>query len=544
MAKFTAPKEIPSFAVLTRDIDWQRASFLKYCLDITESGSSEGDFEEIVVRKILTGYLVLALTFYKQVRTDLKKHYDEDGDIDAVEVKLKIQDALGKLVDEWHRVYAVISALRSRAASKESKRLLDQMSPFVDVAMKDVALSRETFPVALQFGQAYSLRYTNYIDGFAALSIPLWVLESPWEWTILWHELAGEKVRMLKHGTPGYFDAMFTSVLDQVATKKERAEIQKAGWSTDWVKELFEDSFSILHFPVHFLIVFKNLLERFPDGEKGERHPPRAVRLAIAMCLHLQLKNYETLPPNMQDWGRSEWKIWDELIDENQPGRFGEFDPNLLMPSESELKIVWLMAQKILEWHALNVTTMDKSDGKLRDTVNSAIISYTRGSDFQEVIDTARDALKKIKEQGKVGSRSAYGDSGYSILSERIGKKEKLLVNLPSDVMAAHPQVEKLLMGLGYKELLELSFFDVDFHNLNDVHMRQNNEDFWVDPTTWHNALFDSAGNAKGKFFEYDPNKPLKLGFIEIQELDRDGRIARRWQSPQANWIEIQKTEV
>ena len=33
------------------------------------------------------------------------------------------------------------------------------------------------------------MRFFNYLEGVAALNMPLTTFESPWEWTILWHEL-------------------------------------------------------------------------------------------------------------------------------------------------------------------------------------------------------------------------------------------------------------------------------------------------------------------------------------------------------------------
>ena len=145
----------PKFKDLTRDVDWHRASFLQYCLKIAKSDTLEHGNEETVVLKILGGYLALALLFYKQFRDSLKADYEDPSTITSVsDVKLMMQAALDKLVEEWHRVYAIIASIRASTSHAEAKRLVDQMSPFVEMAMRDVDLSPNTFPIMLQFGQS------------------------------------------------------------------------------------------------------------------------------------------------------------------------------------------------------------------------------------------------------------------------------------------------------------------------------------------------------------------------------------------------------
>ena len=541
------PKEktqAEKFAALTRDIDWQRASFLNYCLRITESPLTNQSPEEIVVKKILGGYLTLAMLYFNQFREDLKKQYINPSlIIHEMDVKLKMQEAMDKLLEEWHRVYAIIVAIRAREVNKESKRLVDQMSPFVDAAMRDVGLSREKFPVILQFGQSYSLRFSRYSDGFAALGIPLWVLASPWEWTILWHELAGEKVRQLKLQAPNFFTSQFDGIVESLQ-HNEKSQILEAGWSVNWLEELFEDSFSVLHFPIHFLFVFKNLLERYPDSGQGQRHPPRAIRLATAMCLHLRLKEFKELPKDMKDWNPILWKKWVELKDEKEPKRFSEFDPNTQLSNEINIKVVWLVAKKIIKWHRSNKIDKDQ-DNNYQKIIRTAIIDYSRGADRIKTIDLAIGGITRLnnslKTKDLVANRQGIIDDTFSAICDLVanGNLSKLSKTDRYKMHVAHPQVPKMLGRLGYQELLDLSFSDVDYHNVNDIHFRQNEINYWVDPTTWNNRV-------SGKFTSYDGNsKNLKLGNIEIQEIGVDNNIEfikQRWQAALVDWNRIQKS--
>ena len=460
MSNENVTKEV--FHKLTADIDWQRPSFLKYCISLTEGNASNQGPEEIVVKKILGDYLALALLFSKQVWDDLKSQYEKNS-IDAFRVKLKMQEALDKLVDEWFRVYGIIQSIRGRNSNAESKRIVDLTTPFVDIAMRDVGLKPEEFPVILQFGQSYSMRFSNYSGGFAALSMPLWILGSPWEWTILWHELAGEKVRTLKNDKIDYFKKMFNKTLKGLEV--DELDVQDFGWSVDWFEELFEDSFSVIHFPINFLVVFKNLLERYPDSGKDRRHPPRSVRLAVAMCLHAQMKQFTELPAR-DKW--PSWDTWSELKDEDDEfkDKFEEFNPYQQLANELDIKIAWQMAQSIIKWHQTEgIATNTEND--FRKVVSEAVIAYSY-ENFKEgekgkILDNTMAAIALLPKP-KIDWQKPT-DTIYSNICDVINNKKlsELRKNKRQELLNQHPQVEKLLGGLGYQELLNLFFSDVDF---------------------------------------------------------------------------------
>jgi hypothetical protein len=465
MAERTADQE---FGKKVRDVDWQRFSFFNYCLNIVKVEEQSTGFAEGIVQKILSGYLVLAVFFYQQFRESL-----HNRSLDDPEVKLSIQKALDKLVDEWQRVYAVILAIRARNVNEESRKKLDQIAPFLDLAMRDVGLSFESHPVILQFGEAYSMRFSRYSESFAALSIPLWVLESPWEWTLLWHELGGEKVRQLKVEEQDFFTSMYDNILkSNEFSEEERNASVAAGWSVAWLEELFEDSFSVVEFPIHFLFVMKNLLERFPDGGIGERHPFRSVRLAVAMCIHLQKHGYSELPADIQNWKATDWmkdNKWTELADESSPQRFNVFDPKAQLSNSVDIKFAWLVASKLIEWHRNKSFGNEEND--LRKRISSAIIGYSRGGERGEIVREVLKDLPSFPEK----NIPVQLDRAYPTIRRVIstGDFDHLSLNDMKEMLAAHPQVEKLLelvcednkytTPLNYKQLLALPFSDQDF---------------------------------------------------------------------------------
>lgn len=471
-----SPSSAQKFAALTRDIDWQRASFLSNNLEIvwTSEDASRTSYapSEIIVRKIFDHYFLLALLYYRQLRDDLKNEFSANR-ISEREVKISMQDGLEKLVVEWYRVYAVILAIRANQSTGKARNIIQEMYPVLQTAREDVYLSPD-FLAILHFGQDFSMRFFNYMENIAALNMPLATFESPWEWTILWHELAGEKVRSMKNDDPYFFAAMFYEIMSQL-DEAQAAEAEALGWSVDWLEELFEDSFSVVNFPIHFLYVLKNLLERRADlGGKGSRHPPQAVRLAAAMYNHLLEKGLAD-SPDLQGRDEAVWRDkWDELKDgsEREPRRFAEFDPAVLLAGQPvNLAVTRLAAEKILAWHNQQ-TRWGGGNSAVRELIGNAIIGYSRGDERGKIFAQAIAALQPVKDVAGMEREQPVTDQALTQI-ERIVHSKSVVENNPAldSLEGQNPRVRRLLHDgshataakLGYKDLLAIRFNDVDF---------------------------------------------------------------------------------
>lgn len=472
------PTSAQKFAVLTRDIDWQRASFLSNNLEIvwTAEDSSRSTYapSEIVVRNILDHYLLLALLFYRQLRDDLKNEFSANN-ISEREVKVSMQDGLDKLVAEWYRVYAAILAIRANQSTGKARDIIQEMHPVLQTAREDVYLSPD-FLAILHFGRDFSMRFFNYMENVAALNMPLATFESPWEWTILWHELAGEKVRSMKNKDPYFFESMFYEIMSRL-DEAQASEAQRLGWSVDWLEELFEDSFSVVNFPIHFLYVLKNLLERRTDlGGEGSRHPPQAIRLAATMFHHLRRKGFAD-SPDVQNWDETIWRdAWAELKDasEQRPTRFREFDPALLLAAQPvSIAVTRLASEKILAWHDQQTRWGGGSDA-VHDLIGDAIIGYSRGNERKNIFEQAVEALEPIKDAAGMEKEQPVTDQALTQV-EQIVRSRKLVEKDTNKILdlleGQNPKVRRLLRAgshetaakLGYEDLLAVSFNDVDF---------------------------------------------------------------------------------
>lgn len=472
------------FAAITRDIDWQRASFLSHNLEIAWSPDQDQPTyvpAENIVRKILDHYFLLALLFYRQLRSDLLEQYKAGKISDDREVKIQMQSGLDKLVMEWYRVYAAVLSIRASHTPGKARAIMQYMQPVLDAAKNDTYLSSDFLSI-LHFGQDYSMRFFNYLKDIAAINVPLATFESPWEWTILWHELAGEKVRSLLDEDPAFFTDMFEEIIKEIP-EADPAEIDSMGWSAGWLQELFEDSFSVVNFPIHFLFVLKNLLERYPEvSGDGTRHPPDAIRLACAMSYHLQNKGFPMDPaPPLHKLTPEVWcSTWNELNTpaEKQPERFAMFDPAVLLASQSidskkqaiHMKMTRLAAAKLLQWHN-GQTRVHSSASPIKDIISAAMIQYSNGNERTEILSQVMGGIQPTEELfgGRLGHHASADLTRIEqvVMSKRIAENNAILDSLEMQ----HSKIRRLLRDgsdstatkLGYEDLLSIPFDDVDF---------------------------------------------------------------------------------
>ncbi len=107
-----------------------------------------------------------------------------------------LQTALDKLKDEWQRLYTIAVASKKLT---EDKDLIQTLQGVVECAAFSVGIEAER--IAIVPGDAFALNFFTYLENFAVLTVPIYSVQAPWEWSIFWHELAGFKVRHLENDT-------------------------------------------------------------------------------------------------------------------------------------------------------------------------------------------------------------------------------------------------------------------------------------------------------------------------------------------------------
>ena len=403
-----------------------------------------------------------------------------------------LQNALDKLTDEWERVGAI--AVASRALSQDDKltRSLE-----LAVAMIAYSVGIEEERIVIVPGTTFALHFFKYLDNFAVLTVPIYSVQAPWEWSIFWHELAGYQVRQVEKGTIieiirtkklPYFHKIYTAATDEnqkealldmitrnnkfgrkylkdlfaineldlsdlggfdhqferILTKlPENNKIQIYekmkidGWCVDWFKELFEDAYSVLAIGVdcpEFLRLFEDILTR--HGVRDDRHPPLDIRRKVAHAL---------LNPK----------------DIKNPGT----------PEEIEEVIIEITAQQILKFMPLINSALPQFENALsahqefqkRNNSASDYLRETQEDLFKSVEATIHKSIKgwvqAINNQDNpidIAKRNAKKNI------EEFSKNLSVFAQLVKEKKGA-PSYEKWLEGQDYKQLLAFSFYDIDF---------------------------------------------------------------------------------
>jgi hypothetical protein len=241
-------------------------------------------------------------------------------------------EMLDKLTREWHLIYSLACAVELGSSH------LEDFSPYVDQAIEDIGLtnSKETFLLIPVFGEGFSLVKVRYSSSnLAILNLPISVVHSPWELSVIWHEMAGLKVFEIREKIKAFLDSYarenglevpvenvlarenpVTKFMEDVINgdrlennfKVKIREYLTLGdkirgsqsrmWSQDWFEQLYEDACSVFAFGDEFVRVLQTILSRQERKLSADwKHPDLNTRLIVARRL-LALKK-ET-PPSLR----------------------------------------------------------------------------------------------------------------------------------------------------------------------------------------------------------------------------------------------------
>jgi hypothetical protein len=429
-----------------------------------------------------------------------------------------MQKALDKLKDEWQRLNAI--AIANKSLSRDNE-LIKTLYAVVEIARFLVGI--KVRQIAVVPGDAFALQFYSYYRDFAVLIVPIYSVQAVWEWSIFWHELAGDKVRRLEKDATaeinslitfhreyqqstiekkeevlafvtrnngslignnhfsqkylkelfdnpelslkdvGSFEYQFERMLEELPhTDKISAyeELKKSGWCVDWFKEFFEDTWSVLAIRRPFLIFFDDVLNRHP-GTDG-RHPPKDIRQKVAEEL---LNLMETVD---QDEKVPE-KLEDKAV-QSTAKQILHF-VSLLMASS----MAWLFEDPQSPDYKKKYSRTELSD-ELGILIGTHIKNWHGGlkaSSFEEIEKNAEEFIKTVGSE----------DVRKFIRSLRISGEESSLSY--SDLLMNANGIPK-----DYKELLELSFYDIDFDVVQDCTIFVHG----VSPFTYSGILPDNGG--------------------------------------------------
>lgn len=420
-----------------------------------------------------------------------------------------LQNALDKLREEWQRIHGIAIASQAITRGENSKKD-GELIRALEVAVESAAytIGIETERIVIVPGNAFALYFFSYLDNFAVLTVPIYSVQAPWEWSIFWHELAGYKVRQLendsiindvknglmslhdqykkltdpadrsaliksiirmKNGATnpfsedylngilsedeldisdlGGFDHQFERMLANLPKKNKFQmydQLKKDGWCVDWFKELFEDAWSVLTFGWSFLIFFDDILSR--HSARDSRHPPLEIRLKVASL----------------------------LLDMEYPAEDVSEKADILKKiilSPDEEVFTKIVAKQILKFKCLITSARSTLNHDQAPIAQSLIQEGGTPEDLRDVLElihmSVLDMINKstLNWSSKLDGKDSQVGEATSFADETL-KEFMVLLTLKKTPEASY---EKLLKGRDFRQLLELSFFERDFLNSNKI---------------------------------------------------------------------------
>ena len=406
-----------------------------------------------------------------------------------------MQRALDKLKDEWQRLDTIATAGK---ALSEDKKLMRALITVAKAAAYFVEVEAEQ--VVVVPGNSFALYFFSYLINFAVLTVPIYSVRSPWEWSIFWHELAGYKVRKLENPAAiedirkrlmdfhthykkmnkdyknawlrevtrhnqrsstskarrknqfshdylsdvfskksptfvdlGSFEHQFEQMLARLPRKnrfQNYEEIKREGWNVDWFKELFEDAWSVLAIREPFLDLFEDILNRYVSNDG--RHPSVKVRISVAKEL-LKL-----------------------------------MDPHCKVTNKPSL-IEKAAAEQILSFVSLLIAASPNFDSKVN--TESRILSNLVRYSLPDVVgrgigESIKDwSTKYLASKNRVrSSQKGARDFLKTFSDQQLSDFIKYVTDADrGNENKAQPSYEGLFENKDYTDLLNLSFYDVDF---------------------------------------------------------------------------------
>jgi len=272
---------------------------------------------------------------------------------------IKLHEAVDKITKEWHLITELLAHID--LGSSYTK----QFERYVDLAMKDIGLEylKDRYLLIPTFGEYFSLTTFKYSPDLAMLKLPVSVIKAPWERSVIWHEIAGVKVKKIgkllsdhldkfkeknnivgKEQAEDPFETLFDRILNnKVIDKNFRADLKplirrRLGvgtiggrkrmpktWTLDWLEQLFEDACSVLAFAEKedsFIFVLEKILSRNVNKlTDDQKHPDLSTRLEVANRL-LENKRGTAKPSKSNNERLTDEVLWG-FITKQKPGTPG-----------------------------------------------------------------------------------------------------------------------------------------------------------------------------------------------------------------------------
>ncbi|MGB0384778.1 MAG: hypothetical protein ACPGWR_08155 [Ardenticatenaceae bacterium] len=204
--------------------DWHAYSLLSFAQQ-THNALNKNVRSERAIGTLVHHFIKAADWYYRRGLQLLEEPSNEcDGEKNTPFHRHQLIERIG---DEWAEIMPLASA--SRLLSEVDEQVLSILSDVIEDALDNLNLEQKEVAIMPHFGRHFELLKFRYAPEVAMLGIPLTSLYCPWEWSIIWHEVAGLYIVSEEAKIP------VEALLDEIKALPE--EIW-ADWSDKYYKEM------------------------------------------------------------------------------------------------------------------------------------------------------------------------------------------------------------------------------------------------------------------------------------------------------------------
>ncbi len=238
---------------------------------------------------------------------------DDDSTLDDRAKRYWQHRAIERLCDGWDHLRPLLFMVKD-----ERVKIFEVL---VDAA-KPGKISQERRITVPYYSRHFELVSFKYARGVTITGVPIYDLESPWNWHVIWHEMAGHIVHKLEeegeilkavrkvHRVRGdkamgktfpkqqndpweNWRNFYADKKDEIVFPWEEDNPEKVdALQAEWIAELIEDGYSVLCLGLEMLSTLQRVLRQHYESDfalKDRRHPPPKLRFDLAGALLLTM---------------------------------------------------------------------------------------------------------------------------------------------------------------------------------------------------------------------------------------------------------------
>lgn len=260
--------------------DWQLNSLMSFASVSTEMLRVHRPEEAETIHALADQFGEAARAFYRR-GVEIIEALGASGQRPASEPYMRRQ-LIERIGEEWTRVTSLLSAFQ---LVPEGDEAVEAVRKVIFAAWSNLQMGRHKVVVLPHFGRHFELVRFRYAPGVTVMGMPMVSLYAPWDWTIIWHEVAGILVQtkavaqwideldayMREEGIWQDWLEQHAPKLDYLPRDEQDPSIPVADSRHGWLQEFLEDAVGVLCLGDGMISGLRDILDEYyaQDEQQG-----------------------------------------------------------------------------------------------------------------------------------------------------------------------------------------------------------------------------------------------------------------------------------